>query len=269
MIHTTTGRYQRRHPILQGLLAVWWVLAAAAAQGALCPPAAIDEYATVDYVYDGDTVRLADGRHVRLLGINTPEMGRDGEPSQPFAAKARRALQGLLARHGERVGLQFDRERRDRYHRVLAHLYVGDGLNVQARLLQQGLATVLVVPPNTAATQCYQRVERRARAAGRGLWGHDRYQVVPVRQLSGDSRGYHLIKGRVSDIDRQRHGLRLSLGKRVSLYVADRDMPFLQPLDPQALPGRVVVARGWLHHRRGGGLFMRIRHKSALRLQEE
>jgi len=43
-----------------------------------CPVDRIDLRAEVEYVHDGDTVRLADGRSVRLIGLNTPEMARAG-----------------------------------------------------------------------------------------------------------------------------------------------------------------------------------------------
>ena len=47
--------------------------------------------------FDGDTLALEDGRSVRLLGINTPETGRDGEPSEPFAEDARALLSRFAA----------------------------------------------------------------------------------------------------------------------------------------------------------------------------
>ena len=41
-----------------------------------------DEIAVVDYIHDGDTLRLRDGRRVRLIGINTPELTRDNKPAE-------------------------------------------------------------------------------------------------------------------------------------------------------------------------------------------
>ena len=62
-----------------------------------CPAGpTIDEIAIVTYVYDGDTVKLSDGRSLRIVGIDTPEIGRNDRPSQPYAEAARRMLRELL-----------------------------------------------------------------------------------------------------------------------------------------------------------------------------
>ncbi len=48
----------------------------------------------VQRVVDGDTVRLKDGRSVRMIGVNAPETGKKGRPDEPFAVAARQRLQG-------------------------------------------------------------------------------------------------------------------------------------------------------------------------------
>lgn len=58
----------------------------------------------VRQVVDGDTLRLVDGRSVRLIGINTPEVGRKGRSSEPYAEAARRRLQALVNASDGRVG---------------------------------------------------------------------------------------------------------------------------------------------------------------------
>ena len=54
-----------------------------------CAPDRIDARVSVTHVVDGDTVKLADGRTLRFIGVDTPEIGHEGRPSQPFAAEAR------------------------------------------------------------------------------------------------------------------------------------------------------------------------------------
>ena len=93
---------------------------AATALADICLPASIDESGVeVSGVHDGDTLRLADGRKVRLLGIDSPELGRDGRPDQAFAARAREHLRGLIEQADWRVSLSVDRDRYDRYGRLL------------------------------------------------------------------------------------------------------------------------------------------------------
>lgn len=257
----------RRPVLLGGLAGLWCALFCAAAGAAACGTVRLDDHAHVAYVYDGDTVRLDDGRHVRLIGINAPEIGHHGERSQPFAVAARRALIRVLAAHGDRIGLRYDRDHYDKYHRVLAHLYVDQDQSVEAWLLSRGLATLLIVPPDVGNVSCYQAAERVARAQRRGIWRDPAYQVTPVEHLDRHSRGYHIIRGRVSRIGHGGRALWLQLGPTVALRIDRRDLAYLRPLTPDALLHREVVARGWLHaHRRGGGLWMRIRHHTALRV---
>ena len=81
---------------------------------------AANRTAEIRYVIDGDTVVLADGQHVRLIGINAPELGKDGAPNQPVAARARVGLAALVEKR--HVTLVLGRERHDHYGRLLAHL---------------------------------------------------------------------------------------------------------------------------------------------------
>ena len=53
-----------------------------------CPVDRIDEFVKVRQVFDGDTILLMDGRKVRLLGINSPELEHDDRPAEPLATGA-------------------------------------------------------------------------------------------------------------------------------------------------------------------------------------
>jgi len=249
-----------------------WLVMAACVLGALpafaddaCAKARIDEYGAVTYVYDGDTVRLDDGRHVRFIGINAPEIGHHGEPSQPFAVQAKQALMKLLMSHRQQLGLHYDKDRFDRYHRVLAHVYV-DGQSVETWLLNQGLATLLIVPPNDENMACYAAAEQSARAERRGLWRLPEYQVTPVERLSGEDDGYRIIRGKVTRVAHSARAVWVHLGDRMELRIDRQDLPFVRPLQPDALVGKEVIARGWLHTRGDDRLWMRVRHRAALRL---
>lgn len=235
----------------------------AAAQAVVCRADGIAEIARVQYVHDGDTLILDDRRKVRLIGIDTPELGRDGRPDQPWAVAARDALRRLLANHGSRVQLRFDQERHDRYGRLLAHLYLMDGRSVEAWLLEQGLALQLVVPPNTGNLACYRRAEQAARQARRGLWSHPRYQVRDSHALPRTAAGLRIVRGRVGRIGQGRYNVWLDLPGGVALRIPRSDLEFFDGLDLQSLRGREVEARGWLQRRKGEWR-MTIRHPAAL-----
>lgn len=126
--------------------------------------------AEVVRVVDGDTIEVSiDGatEDVRYIGVDTPESVVPGEPVECFGHRAS-ALNARLV-EGREVRLRFDRERRDRYGRLLAYVYAG-GRFVNAELVRRGFARTLTIPPNDAHAELLARLERRAGRAGLGLW---------------------------------------------------------------------------------------------------
>lgn len=237
--------------------------AAFAAAG--CAPGRLSARHQVVYVYDGDTVKLADGRKLRLIGIDTPELGRNGAPPQPYAIRARERLRALLSAQGNRIGFRHDRMRYDRYQRTLAHVYLPDGSNAAAELLRRGLGTALVVPPNLWKLGCYQAAERQARERRRGIWGLPQYQPVEAAEIDPGARGFRLVTGRVVKVSRRRGSLWLRLDGPVVLRIKHGDLRYFRAARPARLAGRRVLARGWLHGYRGT-LFLNVRHPAALQV---
>ncbi len=230
-----------------------------------CAADAIDSVTKVAYVYDGDTVKLDDGRHVRFIGINAPEIAHNGKPAQAFGDRARRQLRALLARHHYRIALRYDVERTDHYGRTLAHLYLRDGTSIEAWLLQRGLATTLVVPPNAGNVECYADVEQAARRARTGLWSLPSYQVIAADRLSSRTRGYRLVQGTVRHVGRSTHALWLDFAGGFAVRIDRTDLKYFPALAPTALRGKTVLVRGWIHSRRGKPQ-MRVRHPAALKI---
>ena len=243
-------------------------LGAPAASGApasavpTCGADRLDAQGQVEHVIDGDTVILADGRHVRLVGIDTPELGRDGAPDEPLAAPARRLVQ-TLAGAGAGVGLRYDRERRDHHGRTLAHLYTANGRNLQAALLEAGLATTLVVPPNLWSQPCYAGVEAGARQARRGLWQRAELDAVEAGQLPADTRGPRIVRGTVSRIGASRRNIWLNLGRGFAVRVPREALEWFPEGFPAHWAGRRVEVRGQVY-RRNGELRVTVRHPAAL-----
>lgn len=227
-----------------------------------CAPDRIDARVSVTHVVDGDTVKLADGRTLRFIGVDTPEIGHEGRPSQPFAAEAARDLSALLKAHPA-VDLRYDAERHDTYRRVLAHLFLGDGRSVEVWLLEQGFATLLTVPPNVWNVDCYQAAEAQARAARRGIWSLPQYQPSPVAELAPGTRGYRVVSGRVARVNKSRKALWLNLQGGVALRIDKEDLRYFTERDLLGAAGKQVVARGWLQSGAQGPV-MSIRHPAAL-----
>ncbi len=121
----------------------------------------------VVYVYDGDTVRLASGEKVRYLGIDTPEMNYKRPPAEYLAEQAKDFNSRLV--EGKNVRLEFDAQRRDKYGRLLAYVYVDD-VFINKKLLEEGLAKVLVIPPNERYADEFVSIQRDARRKHKGIW---------------------------------------------------------------------------------------------------
>lgn len=228
------------------------------ARGAVgCPipvPAdlAVEGEATVVEVVDGDTVRLDDGNTVRLVGIQTPEMGLPDSEPEPFASEAREALVALAL--DRRVGLAYgDGRRRDRWDRLLAHLVrTDDGCWLQGALLEAGLAMVYSFRDNRTAVAAMLAHERRARARHRGLWTEPFYRVRAAGEADGALQGFHLVEGVVRRVAVVRGRGYLNFGADwrtdFTISIAPRDLPLFEAegLAIGDYAGRLVRVRGWV-----------------------
>lgn len=238
---------------------------------AACAADRIDARVRVKAVVDGDTLRLADERLVRLVGINSPEIGRDGAADEPQAREARQALEALVMPQRQ-IGLRFGSDSRDRYDRLLAHVFLDNGSSVAASLLRSGMAAHIVVPPNDWNLECYRAAEAQARVGGRGVWSSI-YRSVPVEQLPSEARGFRFIQGRVVHVGQSRDALWLNFNapvkgepfRGVALRITRADLAYFPGWDAQQLIGQTIEARGWLQPVKQQ-LVMQVRHPAALQV---
>ena len=84
--------------------------------------------ATVDSVRDGDTILLDDGRRVRLVQVDAPELG-----VECWGDEAAAVLERLARRHGARLERDPQLDDVDRHGRLLRYAHAGaTNLNVEA-----------------------------------------------------------------------------------------------------------------------------------------
>ncbi|MEK7716396.1 MAG: thermonuclease family protein [Pseudomonadota bacterium] len=222
---------------------------------------AATEIAEVRHVLDGDTVILRNNQHLRLIGINAPELGKDGAPDQPLATRARDRLAQLV--RGQRVTLGFERERRDHYNRLLAHVYLPDGRDVEEILLHEGLAWAVAVPPNVGKLPALISAENEARGTGRGIWGEPVYAPTPAERVTPQDAGFRFIEGTILRYQSHRKLIYFDLSPRVALVVAREDWKKYHRGKPADWVGHRVVARGWLTDSQGR-LHLRVPHPAML-----
>ena len=122
----------------------------------------------VERVVDGDTLLLAGGDRVRLIGVDTPETVRPDHPVEPLGPEASDFTRRLV--EGREVRLEFDRERRDDFQRLLAYVYSGD-VFLNEELIRAGYSRAVTrFPYSEAMKRRFRTAEAEARAAMRGLW---------------------------------------------------------------------------------------------------
>jgi endonuclease YncB( thermonuclease family) len=152
-------------------VAAWLALAATLAValgGAVSTGAAVPAPAVVASVADGDTLTLRDGRRVRLVQIDTPEVGT----GECYSRAARTALVKLVP-PGARIGLEADPalDDVDRYGRLLRYIRRG-ALNVNVELVRRGAgAPYFYGGERGRYAGRLLAAARAAKAAKRGLWG--------------------------------------------------------------------------------------------------
>jgi micrococcal nuclease len=158
---------------LAALLILAFILTGCAAARTAGGPAASKDSDTVKVsrVIDGDTFTIIDrGREdrVRMIGVDTPETVKPGSPVQPLGPQASSFTKKLI--EGKNVRLEYDVEKRDRYGRLLAYVYLEDGSLVNGRLVEEGLAVTLTVPPNVKMADRFNSLQKKARQQKKGIW---------------------------------------------------------------------------------------------------
>lgn len=125
---------------------------------------------TVRYVIDGDTLVLDNDARIRLQGIDTPEVARNGNPGEEWANEATNYSRAFVAQAGGAVRLTFGNERRDLYGRHLAFVWASERM-LNEELVREGLAEAR--PDYRFAGRMKRRLlaaQNEAQTAHRGIW---------------------------------------------------------------------------------------------------
>jgi len=203
-------------------------------------------------VIDGDTVELINRQKVRLLSINTPELGYNGTRNQAGSLGAKKNLERLVL--NKPVLLEQDVEQKDRYGRILGHLFLEDGQHINFEMIRSGHATLNIHPPNLRYAESLQLAQRLAEENRRGLWRLDAYQEetaadIAVRGLERWGR----FSGQIQKITSFKKGTKLWLDKNVYIWISAANRRYFLSLD--SYKGKSVEIRGWPRKR---GLFWSI-----------
>lgn len=131
------------------------------------------EFAAVKRVIDGDTIELTDGRKVRYIGIDTPELHHPTKKVQCFAREAMEKNKELV--EGKTIEMKKDISNTDIYKRLLRYVWVpatnsAQIVFVNEYLVKEGYAYAATFPPNVANANLFQKAAANARIQNKGLW---------------------------------------------------------------------------------------------------
>ena len=125
------------------------------------------ELAMVSRVVDGDTIELADGRKVRYIGVDTPELHHPTKGVQCFGQEAMVKNKELV--EGKTVRMEKDVSDTDRYKRLLRYVWIGDTF-INEYLVREGYAFQATFPPDVKYAELFRAAAEEARINKKGLW---------------------------------------------------------------------------------------------------
>lgn len=204
----------------------------------------------VSEVIDGRTIRLDDGREVRLAGIEPLPMDA--------GISGTAALTVLIA--GRAVTLRGETDMPDRYGLQPAFVFTGsDTLSVQARLLSEGAALNAVTVTHADCARELSAAEAAARVAKRGIWANSsviKNAESPDGILAAIGQ-FTLVEGRVQTVREAGATTYINVGRRwtqdFAVTISRRMVPAFEAagMSPKTLEGRRIRVRGFVE-RHGG-----------------
>lgn len=215
----------------------------------------------VKTVYDGDTLALEDGRKIRLLGINTPEIRHKNQMADAGGMEAKQWLINKLK--GARIRIETDVEQQDKYGRILAHVFTERNEYINQILVEAGLAAVSIYPPNLLYADRLLQAEQKAENEKVGIWREKQYAALSVDELSaGGHPGWTRLQGRVTGIRGSRKFVYLKFTNRFEARIERKWLPLFTEFEHYL--GQTLEVRGWLNKYKKG-YSMLIRHPSAIK----
>jgi micrococcal nuclease len=210
------------------------------------------DWGVVTTVYDGDTiqVRLDSGasEKVRLLGIDTPEMGDERTMVRFQAETAKRFTYYSLFRR--KVQLTYDWDKRDEYGRLLAYVRLPDGMFNEIILSRGYASAFLKYPFKNETMQRFKEAAAEAKETKKGLWKALPYPVIDSREAESFLGRMFAVKFRCEEIIRRREYILLrSNAGRFAAFIYRRDLTGFPDL--AGLKNQQLIVSGMIEDYRG------------------
>ena len=245
------------------------LLLGALSLGAKAPDLTPGETGRVASIVDGDTLYLESGLKVRLSALQAPKLplGRPNFKAWPLGDEAKSELSDLAL--GKQVRLYYGGLKRDRHRRALAQVYVLDDEGnktvwLQKAMIERGYGRVYTWPDTWQDSQTLYAAERSARAAQKGIWGHDYYTVrsPDPDKLAQDVDSFQIVEGLITKSAKVKDRIYLNFGASYqtdfTIVIEKRAQKRFQnqEYDLLDLEGRWVRVRGWMELDNGPAIWL-------------
>jgi micrococcal nuclease len=210
-------------------------------------------------VYDGDTIILENKQHIRLLGVNTPEIESRLRVEEPGGSAAKKWLQEQLQEN--QVYLEYDQVKQDKYKRSLAHVFLPDGRHINLALLENGLATISIIPPNIRYSDKLMQAQQHAEKLKLGIWSMPEYQPRPISRIANHAKGWQRFTGTPAAIKKSRKYTRLIFNDKVDIRIANTNLNLFPELATYV--NKQLEIRGWVARNKDHYTIL-VQHPSAL-----
>jgi len=200
------------------------------------------EFSKVVRVIDGDTVRLQTGESVRLLGINSPEIGYKDKQSDAGAHQAKEYLKSLIL--NRRVLLEQDIEEEDKYTRKLAHVFLENGQHINEQMLRHGMAALSIHPPNIKYGNRLKAAQNYAESNRLGIWSMGSYDLKPIGSIKQSRfKKWARFSAKVNKVTKSKKGAKLWLSDGAYVWVGSAHQRYFPALN--TYEGYEIEIRGW------------------------
>jgi endonuclease YncB( thermonuclease family) len=221
-----------------------------AARETPCMAGRIDE-GRVGSIIDARTLRLQDGREVRLAGVEDAVSGLAASATQRAALETLAAGRDIILRGSPNP---------DRYGRIIAIAYVqGQNQPIQARLIEDGHLIVTAAIADEDCASYLRRGEARARRAKRGIWAEP--AAIKNTEMPGDILAvvgqFVVAEGRVQSVREAGATLYINFGRRwtqdFAVTISRRNLAAFEAagVPVKSLERRRIRVRGWVEQRGG------------------
>lgn len=230
--------------------------------GIACRAQLLDASVAADYqgdeavviaVYDGDTVnvRFSSGQtdRIRLIGVDAPETSHPKIEVQLWAQLSKRFAFCQL--YKKKVRLTYDRQREDKYGRLLAYVWTGKDEIFNEFIIASGFASAyLAFPFEDALRERFKAAEMSARAGKKGLWKPEPYTAFPADQAG-------LFTGQAASVEFLCRAVRR---QENFVYLDAKDLEFSSLIpndrlslfpDPEDFQGRILTVMGYVEEYEG------------------